>query len=211
MEIGGRRLVGGSGTRLSSDLPLCRIHASLATEGNCISKGVILTWVNDDLVTSTIQGYVIHARLSFCADGGCASKMFRRALPNRNFTVMDRLWGRCRIYVWLWVMMALLVPSLATSGTLNSVIEAGYNQVKMEMGTPVADWQAIVADKTICDPCCAVACAMPGCSVVPLASMLDVVRHSATLSAVRFYRGDQASAGIGAPPGLRPPIRTIAG
>ena len=137
--------------------------------------------------------------------------MFWRVSRDGGVTVLRRLVDRARIVAVLGLLLAMLAPASATSGVPTSGLQSSCHAVGLDLAWP----SVVTSHAGQCgDPagtaCSATACSVPGCMSVPLPALHLLVRHIGIILAIRFDSGDQPAAGIGASPGLRPPIRAIA-
>jgi hypothetical protein len=120
-------------------------------------------------------------------------------------------WPLCRIRIIavLGIILTFLLPVLSTPGVLASGMVSCHELSIGSALPPAMEDQATSCNEPAGNFTCATECALPGCNAVPLAVLADAIRHDEALFAVEFKRVDHVSGGIGVPPGLRPPIRTM--
>lgn len=137
--------------------------------------------------------------------------MIRRTPNGGGATVLGRVLGFARGIVVLGVVLAVLVPALATSAVVNSGVQESCHGTGIDVVSPlVAGSHAFLHGDPAGTACAAAACAVPGCMSGALPVLSASVRHDGVVLAVRLEGAGQPVAGITASPGHRPPIGAIA-
>jgi hypothetical protein len=109
----------------------------------------------------------------------------------------------------LGIILTFLLPVLSTPGVSTSgMVSCHEISLKIALSSAMDD-KAISCDEPTGDFTFATECVLLGCNAVPLAVLADAIWRDEALFAVEFKRVDEVSAGIGVPPGIRPPIRTM--
>lgn len=136
---------------------------------------------------------------------------FRRVSRDEGIAVLGRLLDRARIIAVLSVLLAMLAPTLATSGVATVHKPSSCHELGIDLPLPsAANGDATPCGVPVDAACGTAACAMSACVAVSLPARLAVPGLDDALLAVSFDGGDRPAAGIGASPGLRPPIPAIA-
>lgn len=159
---------------------------------------------------STVPRNVIwfRRRSLFCGALESTSMRSGRVSRDRGVTVLNRFLNYASIIAVVGVLLAVLSPPLAAFGVPTSGMEFSCHPISIDMTAPsIANGHATECEDSGGISYCSTDCAMPGCVAAPVPALPAFVLHDGAVLKDPFHRGAQAPAGIGAPPGLRPPIR----